>query len=48
MCVIVPICTENPLRFSARLGGEASEVHFEAYRKAGGYTSATAARWGTL
>jgi hypothetical protein len=28
-CVIVPICTENALRFSTRLGDGAPEVHLE-------------------
>jgi hypothetical protein len=28
-CVLLPICTENWLRFTARLGDEAPEVRFE-------------------
>ena len=29
LCVIVPLCTENGLRFSARLAEGAPEVRFE-------------------
>jgi hypothetical protein len=29
MCVMVPVCTENGLRFSAYLGSGEPEVHFE-------------------
>jgi hypothetical protein len=29
LCVIVPLCTENWLRFSARLDDEVPEVRFE-------------------